>query len=302
MNSCESAKMGEKSRHSQPYIVEPHSGHHTHTFILLHGLGSNGEKFGAELLESGVSSERKTLPSLLPSTRFVFPTARKRRSTAFGRATINQWFDIASLEDPTSRRETQSQGLAESAQELRAILNREIQTISSQNIILGGISQGCAMALFLLLSLEFPIGGFVGLSGWLPFRDDIDEIARADMIQDIKEDGPLVLFGTSDKNIVYDPQMEAIKFVRDILSLEENDIESLEIDQSSLATPVFLGHGEDDQKVRYKLGEQTTQTLHSLGMLIQWKGYSGLGHWYKIPDEIDDIVEFLRTNIGTLRS
>lgn len=302
MNSCKSAKMEKKSRHSQPYIVEPHSGHHTHTMILLHSLGSNGEKFGAELLESGVSSESKTLPTLLPGTRFVFPTARNRRSTAFGRATINQWFDIASLENPTSRGEIQSQGLAESAQELRAILGRERQMISSKNFILGGISQGCAMALFLLLSLEFPIGGFVGLSGWLPFRDDIDEIAHADTIQDIKGDGPSVSFGIFDEDAVCDPQMDAIKFVRGISSSEENDTESPKIGQTSLTTPVFLGHGEDDQKIRYKLGEQATQTLRSLGMLIQWKGYPGLGHWYKIPDEIDDIVEFLRISIGTIQS
>ena len=213
---------------------------------------------------------------------------------------INQWFDIASLEDPTSRGETQSQGLAESAQELRAILGREIQTVSSKNIILGGISQGCAMALFLLLSLESPIGGFVGLSGWLPFRNDIDEIAHAETIQDTKEDGPSVLFGTSDENVVCDPQTDAIKFVRDILSSEGDDIESSKIGQISLTTPLFLGHGEDDQKIRYERGEEAAQTLRSLGMLIQWKGYSGLGHWYKIPDEIDDIVEFLRTKIGTL--
>lgn len=290
--------MEKKPRQPQPYIVEPHSGQHAHTIILLHGLGSNGEKFGVELLESGVSSESKTLPTLLPNTKFVFPTARKRRSSAYGRATINQWFNIASLDDPAHRQATQLQGLAESAQELRAILAREVQAVSSKNIILGGISQGCAMALFLLLSLEFPIGGFVGLSGWLPFRDDIDEIAHADTTQNIEEDGPSVSFGTCEENVVRDPQTDAVKFVRDILSSDGTDIESSGIGQSSLTTPIFLGHGEDDQKIRCVLGEHATLTLRSLGMLVEWKGYSGLGHWYKIPDEIDDIVEFLRTKIG----
>ena len=270
--------------------------------ILLQGLGSNGGKSGVELLEPGVSSENKMLPTLLPSTKFVFPTARKRRSSAYSRAMINQWFGVASLEDPASQRETQIQGLAESAQDSRAIFGRETQKISRKNIISGDISQGCAMALFLLLSLETLIGGFVGLSGWLPFRDDIDEIARADTIQDIKQDGPSVSFGTSGENVVRDPQIDAVEFVRDILSLEGNDIEPSKIGQNSLTTPIFLRHGEDDQKIRYELGEQAAQTLRFLGMLIQWKVYSGLGHGYKISNEIDDIVEFLRTEIYTLKS
>ncbi|KJR86141.1 uncharacterized protein SPSK_02863 [Sporothrix schenckii 1099-18] len=32
-----------------PYIVESITAH-THSFILLHGLGSNGEKFGREMM------------------------------------------------------------------------------------------------------------------------------------------------------------------------------------------------------------------------------------------------------------
>ena len=53
--------------------------------ILLHGLSSNGEKFGRELLETGKTSAGKTLVDLLPSARFIFPTAKWRRSSAFGR-------------------------------------------------------------------------------------------------------------------------------------------------------------------------------------------------------------------------
>lgn len=69
------------------YLVEPRAAH-THTLILLHGLGSNGEKFGKELLETGVTSSGLTLPQLLPGARFAFPTAKWRRSSAFSRAVI----------------------------------------------------------------------------------------------------------------------------------------------------------------------------------------------------------------------
>ena len=38
--------------------------------------------------------------------------------------------------------------------------------------------------------------------------------------------------------------------------------------------------------------------LRALGYEVVWKLYPGLGHWYKIPDEIDDIVEFIRGSVG----
>jgi len=69
-------------------------------------------------------------------------------------------------------------------------------------------------------------------------------------------------------------------------------------EQTCLATPVLLCHGIDDEKIKCTLWEEAAHTLSSLGMQITWKGYSGLGHWYKIPDEIDDILEFLRVKLG----
>jgi predicted esterase len=112
------------------YIVEPQEPHtHTHTFILFHGLGSNGEKFGTELLDTGVTSSGHKLIELFPGARFVFPTSKRRRSTAFGRSMLTQWFDIVRLEDPSYRKERQLDGLTESAREIRGIIATELQSI-----------------------------------------------------------------------------------------------------------------------------------------------------------------------------
>ncbi|KAG4431278.1 hypothetical protein IFR05_013244 [Cadophora sp. M221] len=283
---------------SEPYVVQPTSTH-THTFILLHGLGSNGEKFGAEFLESSISSNGTKFTEIFPGAKFIFPTSKKRRSSAYRRATINQWFDIASLEDPFKRRDVQFQGLAESSQYIRCILSRELETILSKNIFLGGLSQGCAMALGVLLSLEFPLGGFVGMSGWLPFRNDIDEINRFGATElGNGDDGDLSPFEEADGSENLDPSITAINFARDILSMDKLGPLTSINEQTCLATPVLLCHGLDDQKIKCTLGEEAAHTLSSLGMQITWKDYSGLGHWYKIPDEIDDIVEFLRVKLG----
>jgi predicted esterase len=278
------------------FVVQPKSAH-THTIILLHGLGSSGENFGTELLESGVSSAGMKLTEIYPGAKFVFPTAKKRRSSAFRRAKLNQWFDIASLDDPSHRRDVQLQGLAESGLEIRGILNQELATIPNGNIIFGGLSQGCAMALSILLTLEFPLGGFVGMSGWLPFRGEIDDIISSYETPDDEGNEDTFSFGGSEEEEVLDPSVATINFVRDLLSMDALDISTSKNTQTSLTTPVFLAHGEDDEKIKVTLGQEAAQTLSTLSIQTTWKSYPGLGHWYKIPEEIDDILEFLQPRL-----
>ncbi|KAF2454108.1 Alpha/Beta hydrolase protein [Lineolata rhizophorae] len=224
------------------------------TTILLHGLGSGGEKFWVEFLESGISSA--------------------------GIAMVNQWFNLASLENPVECTDLQIDGLGESARHVRSILSQEMEVVPPQNIILGGLSQGCAMAVFILLSLEFPIGGFVGMSGWLPFEKDLGEIVRLGGAKD----------GETETG-------HAVGLARDVLSIEENNVTSLTHDHTCLETPTFLGHGEKDEKIKCKFREGAAKTLASLGLDVVWKSYAELGHWYGIPDEIDDILGFLRDTL-----
>ncbi|KAI1061082.1 hypothetical protein LB507_009992 [Fusarium sp. FIESC RH6] len=277
-----------------PYIVEP-TGPHTHSLIILHGLGSNGKKFGRELLETGICSDGKSLPELLPGARFIFPTSKKRRSSAFRRSRLTQWFNIASLEDPSYRNHTQTPGLEESSREIFDLLEEERKKVPDKNIILGGISQGCAMGLVCLLAMKFPIGGFFGMSSWLPFATeikdfliDLDEYDFSD-----EDDDP---FDTSDNEIVYlrTPSAKVHDYMRDLISLDTDCLAEM----GSLSTPVFMGHGGADEKIKLALGEEAYRTLRSVGFDVDWKIYEGLGHWYKIPDEIDDIVNFIRGKVG----
>ncbi len=157
LHNMEVTKTGSRKKAPIPPLVfEPPSAH-THSLTLLHGLGSNGEKFGRELLAS-ICSNGQTLRDTLPNARFIFPTSKWRRSTAFNRALLTQWFDIASLDDPSYRGHTQYEGLQESCKEITNIIEQEAADVSRQNIILGGISQGCATALICLLSLTLPLG------------------------------------------------------------------------------------------------------------------------------------------------
>ncbi|KAI2782957.1 alpha/beta-hydrolase [Daldinia loculata] len=286
---------------SAPFIVEPTS-NHTHSFILLHGLGSNGRKFGEELLETGVTSGGKKLTEVFPGARFIFPTAKRRRSSMIRNAKLTQWFDIASLDDLFFRPNTQTKGLVESHGEISHLVKDECQKVPHQNVILGGLSHGCAMALFCLFTSWFPLGGFVGMSGWLPFQPDIDSL--------IGSEGDTFVFDNDADPIDEDPfssdevytQAEenpivpVIEFYDDVL--DSSGIPDITSRGTSLSTPVFLGHGAEDEKIKLSNGEAAQRILKSVGFDVSWKVYQGQGHWYKIPDEIDDIVNFLQGKCG----
>ncbi|CAK7271092.1 hypothetical protein SEPCBS119000_004423 [Sporothrix epigloea] len=273
------------------YIVEPKECH-SHTLILLHGLGSNGTKFGTELLDTGVTSSGQKLTELLPGARFVFPTSKRRRSTAFGRSMITQWFDIVRLADPSYLKERQLQGLAESAREMRQIIAAELEKVPPQNLIIGGLSQGCAMSLAVLLSLEHPIGGYIGMSGYLTYQDDLESVIK----DDSDNDDPFSHPSEQQDTTVDESSIKAQALQRDLLDLEPLDCPSQE--KTAYQTPVFLGHGTADEKVPCSLGEGAAQFLQNAGYKVVWKPYENQGHWYKIPDEIDDICSFIATKVG----
>ncbi|KAJ2967095.1 hypothetical protein NQ176_g9835 [Zarea fungicola] len=266
------------------FVVEP-SAAHTHTILLHHGLGPNGEKFGSELLDTGVASSGHKLAELLPHVRFVFPTAKRRRSSAFGRSILTQWFDIARLEEPSYRQECQLQGLAESATEIMVIMGDELRRVPPQNLIIGGLSQGCAMSLAVLLCLDGPVGGFIGMSGYFAYESGINMVLADDDLGDFDP------FSNSDKMHADEKCVKAQVFERDLLCLDAMDESSAE--RTAYRTPVFLGHGGADEKVPVLLGEAAATVMRSAGYNVNWKCYQEQGHWYKIPDEIDDIIEFI---------
>jgi predicted esterase len=321
----------------EPLIIPP-STKHTHSVILLHGRGSNATRFGLELLDSKTSSG-KSLQQLFPSVKFIFPTAKKRRSTILKRVKINQWFDNYSLEDPSERQDLQYEGLKETAEFIHKLVKQEAASLAGGlgNVIIGGLSQGCAMALIVLLSFagnsghadqlaasdegiltskprKKSLGGFIGMSGWLPFAQDIVSAALPNLQTDNDEDEDP--FGESP--VSKDPaegsdvdecmlarQLRAANFVRDIVDLaplqqtlkepgKENDTSTAQL----YNTPCFLGHGTADEKVSFHLGEESRDTLQQFGLDVTWRQYDEFGHWYKVPDELDDIACFLRGKVG----
>lgn len=193
------------------------------------------------------------------------------------------WFDAHSLTDTTAKQERQVDGIAESVQYIQSVLDGEVQRLDGRagSLVLGGISQGGAIALWTLFRQRLRgvrLGGFVGASTWLPFAENFRCIFAS-------ED-----YAVDDKTSEFD------LFVKEITGLVEEGTHDSEVATRSCQTPVFMGHGVDDAYVDIELGREAGRILSMAGYKVQWKEYSGAeleGHWLKVPEEMDDILDFL---------
>jgi len=264
--------------------------------IFLHGMGSNGERFGSEFLSTGLNARGCSLAQLLPGAKFIFPTSAKRRSSAFRRTLLTQWFDIASPGQPYVRPETQYKGLSESVKSVTEIIRQEMNLVPKSNILLAGISQGMATASWILLSLPFSIGGFIGFSGYLPLRNSLHESIVSSKVEHEEDlDNP---FDNGDDEDELPPFVKARQFACEVLEIDEEKVETEPAKEKCAPTPIFLGHGRADEKVAIELGDHVAKTFTTAGYEVTWKEYPDLGHWYKSPDEIDDVTEFIQTKMG----
>jgi len=135
----------------------PSTAKHTATLIFLHGLGDTGHSWASTL-----ASKRP------PHVKIVCPHADKMPVTLNGGMSMPSWFDLTSL-DPNGPED--SAGIKKACQVIIGLIEQEIKAgIPSNRIMLGGFSQGGALALYTALNTDHKLGGVVGLSCWYPLH------------------------------------------------------------------------------------------------------------------------------------
>jgi phospholipase/carboxylesterase len=131
------------------------------TVIILHGLGADGTDF------LSFADELK-LEAVGP-VRYVFPRAPVRRVTINGGQPMRAWYDILNMD--LVRREDEA-GLRDAFARVHALLDAEVlRGVPAHRIVLGGFSQGCAIALGAGLRYRERLAGLVAMSGYLPLAD-----------------------------------------------------------------------------------------------------------------------------------
>ena len=110
------------------------------------------------------------------------------------------------------------------------------------------------MGLISLLAMDIPIGGFIGMSGWMPFRQEIEDVLQPNVAQDLGDDALTleedIFDGASEDGSEASqthPLARVVKYVRDLVSFER---ETRNASHAVTATPVFLGHGAAEEKIK----------------------------------------------------
>ena len=146
-----------------PIVVEPRGGDANAAMILLHGLGDTGR---------GWAGAARQIPTPAGAhVRWVFPTAKTMPVTLNGGMRMTAWFDLNALDE---RSIVDDRGEIDASVEyLNALVREQMDKgIPSEKIMIGGFSQGGAIALTAALRSEVKLAGCVAMSTYLPLRAD----------------------------------------------------------------------------------------------------------------------------------
>lgn len=125
--------------------------------IFLHGLGDTGHGWA-----SAMASIRS------PSMKVVCPTAQTMPVTLNSGFPMPSWFDLYSLDINGKEDEA---GIKKASALVHKMIQDEIKGgIEAKRIILGGFSQGGALALYSALTFPEQLAGVMALSCWLPLH------------------------------------------------------------------------------------------------------------------------------------
>ena len=277
-----------------PLVINPQS-EHTQTIILLHDRAGSSRHFALELLEAADSASN-TLQQALPGMKFIFPTALKRPSAVLDGYPIASWFDYRLPIDPHEQSKGQAEGLREASLIVHRLLDTEVPVVGIGNVFLGGQGQGCAVALFALLTYKSRaggiLGGVIGLSGWLPMQKALNGFALSmKRMNDMPPEN-----GEEEQKLisVEAHRARAIEFSRLLVAFPRSPCLLTHDNYLSF----FLAHGQADEEVPISHAREAAITLAQMAMKVNLKVYEGLGHAWRNGDEIDDIVRFIKGESG----
>ncbi|THW06835.1 alpha/beta-hydrolase [Aureobasidium pullulans] len=145
---------------------------HGAAIIFLHGL--DDDAMGWENIATQFHDGNK-----LPYMQWVFPNAPHNMD-----ARQNAWYTPSSLNPPPAGRpelapDEDEEGLIKSVKYVESLLDDlTSRGIPPNRIVLGGFSQGCALALLTELTSSYAgkLAGIVGLMGYLPLPETIQKL------------------------------------------------------------------------------------------------------------------------------
>mmetsp|Transcript_10467 Transcript_10467/g.17977 ORF Transcript_10467/g.17977 Transcript_10467/m.17977 type:complete len:267 (+) Transcript_10467:91-891(+) len=204
--------------------------------VWLHGLGDSG---------AGWTDLQQMLGPAMPHVKWVFPDAPVQKVSCNMGMSMPSWFDLPDIPvTPTCREDPASFKAAVKSVHLRIQKEMEASNIPPERVIIGGFSQGGALATQAMLQYPEKLAGAVCFSGWLVDRDNLQPA----------------------------------------------------IQPANQQTPLLWCHGESDPTVSHSNQKEGGPLLSSIGVAVEVKSYSGLGH-SACPKEFEDLGKWLAKQI-----
>ncbi|XP_031635351.1 acyl-protein thioesterase 1 [Contarinia nasturtii] len=147
-----------------PVILQATS-KHTASIIFLHGLGDTGHGWAQAMAQ--------IRPSYM---KVICPTAPTMPVTLNAGFEMPSWFDLKTLDMYGPEDE---EGIKRATANVQSLVQSEISAgIPANRIIVGGFSQGGALALHTGLTSSQVLGGIVALSCWLPLHKSFPDARK----------------------------------------------------------------------------------------------------------------------------
>ncbi|XP_076685635.1 acyl-protein thioesterase 1 isoform X2 [Andrena cerasifolii] len=146
-------------------VVIAATARHTATLIFFHGLGDTGHGWASLMGEVRA-----------PHIKVICPTAPTMPVTLNAGFRMPSWFDLRSM-DPSGPED--EEGIRRAADMVHSLIAEEVAAgISTKRIVLGGFSQGGALAMYSALTFPEPLAGVLVLSAWLPMHQKFPAVSR----------------------------------------------------------------------------------------------------------------------------
>ncbi|NNC24025.1 alpha/beta fold hydrolase [Salinisphaera sp. USBA-960] len=179
---------------SDPIVIQPPAAANA-SVIWLHGLGASADDFVGLADELALGSGH--------GVRFVLPNAPTMPVTINSGTPMPAWYDIRGLDIDAPE---DTDGLSASCERIDALIAAERERgIAADHIVLGGFSQGGALALYAGLCYPEQLCGVVALSAYLPRHEWLLDAARTTT----NNNKPPVFMAHGDADPVLAPELGA---------------------------------------------------------------------------------------------
>lgn len=169
----------------------------TAVVVWAHGLGDSPR---------GWEPFARSLARVLPHVRWVLPCAPQNPVTCNGGMVMTSWMDLECIPISLARPGDNGKHMAASLAAIHRIIDDEIRAgIPADRIVVGGFSQGGALALAAAASFPQRLAGAVVHSGWALPTQKIGERLKAPEAAAASRKTPfLVCHGEADDVVTFD--------------------------------------------------------------------------------------------------